>query len=180
MIMEDEPPPLFDYYEEFTELEAKVERLEQRITELEAVIDEALAGEDGLRNIPEADEIARRKNDRNKKVDDRKAEMIEAEATFYTARCEGCSGITKTGYDVRQTIYSDSGRRIIAVDPTLIPLGSVVNIEMENGDEFEAKALDIGGDIKGARIDVLVESKSEAFRLGRQSAKIEIIKEGKR
>lgn len=106
-----------------------------------------------------------------------KAELIEVEATFYTARCEGCSGITRTGVDVRKTVWH-AGKRIIAVDPNVIPLDSVVHVRLENGQEFEATAQDIGGAIKGRRIDVLVETKSDARRLGRQAAEVEIIERG--
>jgi len=179
-MIQDEPPPSFEVLEEFNELEARVDQLERRITELETVIDGIMAGEDSLRSIPETDEDARGEVRDNEEEVDRKAGVFEAEATFYAADCEGCIGITKTGYDVRKTIYSERGRRIIAVDPDIIPLGSIANIKLENGDGFEAEALDIGGDIKGARIDVLVATKSEAYRLGRQAAEIEIIKEGDR
>ena len=103
-------------------------------------------------------------------------EVIEVEATFYTSYCPGCIGITKSGHDVRETIYVD-GMRVIAVDPNLIELGSIVEVELENGDNFEAIASDIGSDIKDKRIDVLVSSKKEAFQLGRQSAKITILEE---
>src|SRR5690606_22069426 len=66
----------------------------------------------------------------------------EVVATFYTARCEGCTGITKTGIDVRNTIHTPDGYRIIATDPSLIPLGSIVKVTLENGKSFEAKAAD--------------------------------------
>lgn len=93
------------------------------------------------------------------------------EATFYTSECEGCRGITYTGYDVRSTIHKD-GLRIIAVDPNVIPLNSIVTVEYSDGTSFKAKALDIGSDIKGNRIDILVETKEEAYRLGRQQVRI--------
>lgn len=98
----------------------------------------------------------------------------EFEATFYIAGCEGCSGITATGIDVRNTIYHE-GKRVIAVDPNVIPLGSSVRVRLSNGDNFEAVAGDTGGAIKGRRIDVLVASRDEAYRLGRMTAEIEII-----
>lgn len=108
-------------------------------------------------------------------------EEITVEATFYTAFCPtGCNGITATGLDVRNTIYTADGYRIIAVDPSVIPLGSIVKVSLENGDSFTAKAEDTGGAIKGGRIDVLVATKSEARRLGRQSAKVEIKSKGER
>lgn len=101
---------------------------------------------------------------------------IKVESTFYTAKCDGCSGITRTGYDVRQTIYSPEGYRVIAVDPNVIPLESVVNVSLADGTSFKAKALDTGSDIQGGRIDVLVGTKDEAYSKGRQSATVEIIK----
>lgn len=100
----------------------------------------------------------------------------EFEATFYTAFCPtGCTGITAMGIDVRNTIYYE-GKRIIAVDPNVIPLGSTLKVTLENGDSFEAVAGDIGGAIKGRRIDVLVATRDEAYRLGRMTAKIEILR----
>src|SRR5690625_2973503 len=106
-----------------------------------------------------------------------KGRTLSVEATFYTAGCEGCSGITATGIDVRQSLYHE-GKRVIAVDPSVIPLGSTVRVTLGNGDSFEEIAGDTGGAIKGSRIDVLVASKVEARRLGRQSATVEIITEG--
>lgn len=98
----------------------------------------------------------------------------EFEATFYTAYCPtGCTGITATGIDVRNTIYHE-GKRIIAVDPNVIPLGSHVRVTLEDGTSFEATALDVGGDIRGDRIDILVKTREEAYRLGRQKVRVEV------
>jgi len=103
------------------------------------------------------------------------ANIYTYEATAYTARCEGCSGITKTGYDVRDTIYYE-GKRVIAVDPSVIPLHSAVRITTSDGDSFEAVALDIGSAIKGNRIDVLYATKDEARKFGRQAIEVEILR----
>ena len=100
---------------------------------------------------------------------------ITVEATFYTARCNGCSGVTKLGYDVRHTIYAE-GYRVIAVDPNVITLGSIVRVDLADGESFEAIAGDTGGAIKGSRIDVLVATKSEAYQKGRQQAVVTILK----
>lgn len=102
---------------------------------------------------------------------------IEVEATFYTATCEGCIGITKTGDDVRQTIYAE-GHRVIAVDPNIIPLRSIVQVSLSDGSEFTAIASDTGGAIKGNRIDVLVKTVNEAYQKGRQTAVITILENG--
>ena len=101
--------------------------------------------------------------------------QLTVSASFYVANCaEGCSGITATGLDVRSSIYVN-GLRIIAVDPNIIPLGTVVYVELANGDSFKALAGDTGGAIRGHKIDVLVSSVGEARRLGRQSATITIL-----
>lgn len=99
-------------------------------------------------------------------------------ASHYTSRCEGCSGITATGIDVSRTIYAN-GLRVIAVDPRVIPLGSIVRVEYADGTSFNAIAGDVGGLIKGRRIDVLVASESEAYRLGKQTVTVTILKNGK-
>ncbi|MEK3887277.1 3D domain-containing protein [Bacillus sp. FSL K6-3431] len=111
----------------------------------------------------------------------RSSETINVEATFYTAFCPtGCIGITATGLDVSNTIYTPEGYRVIAVDPSQISLGSLVRVTLADGSTFKAVASDTGGDIKGARIDVLVATRDEANRLGRQAATVEIINEGER
>lgn len=99
-------------------------------------------------------------------------------ATHYTSRCEGCSSITATGIDVTRTIYAN-GLRVIAVDPRVIPLGSIVRVEYADGTTFKAIAGDVGGAIKNRRIDVLVASESEAYRLGKQTVTVTILKNGK-
>lgn len=97
------------------------------------------------------------------------------EASAYTADCpEGCSGITSTGLDVTGTIYH-ADKRIIAVDPSVIALGSTVEIKQADGTTFEAVSLDTGGAIKGAKIDVLVANEADAVQFGRQSVQVRVI-----
>ena len=100
-------------------------------------------------------------------VDDAQAEAssITMEATYYNSDCFGCSGITAAGYDVRGTIYAD-GYRVIAVDPWVIPLGSIVHVQTPF-EEFYAIAADVGGAINGNRVDILVGSYYEAINKGR-------------
>lgn len=101
-------------------------------------------------------------------------EWMTVEATAYTADCKGCIGITKAGSDVRNTIYHKNGMRIIATDPSVIPLGSIV--EIEGFDELFV-ADDIGGAIKGNRIDILMSTKDEAFKWGRRQVKVRVVEE---
>lgn len=99
--------------------------------------------------------------------------------TAYQPFCtEGCIGITKTGYNISNTVYYQ-GMRIIASDPTIIPLYSIVKIKLNNGDEFKAISLDTGGAINNFVIDYLVASQQEAINFGRQKATVTIIREGK-
>lgn len=79
--------------------------------------------------------------------------------------------LTKSGHDITNTIHHN-GQRIIAVDPSVIPLGSTV--EIEGYGRFVA--IDTGGAIKGNRIDILVGSASEMNSIGKRGAKVRIIK----
>ncbi|WP_230199556.1 G5 and 3D domain-containing protein [Bacillus testis] len=92
---------------------------------------------------------------------------IIVSSTAYTAGCNGCSGTTATGYDLR----SNPNAKIIAVDPSVIPLGSKVFVE---GYGY-AIAADTGGAIRGNKIDVFFSSKSKAYQWGKRSVKIRII-----
>ncbi|MCX2773114.1 3D domain-containing protein [Bacillus sp. H2FL2] len=97
------------------------------------------------------------------------------EASAYTAYCaEGCTGTTATGLDVSHTIYH-AGKRIIAVDPSVIALGSTVEVRQADGTTFEAEAQDVGGAIKGAKLDVLVANEADAVQFGRQSVQVRVI-----
>jgi 3D (Asp-Asp-Asp) domain-containing protein len=92
---------------------------------------------------------------------------FSVEATAYTAYCEGCSGITKTGINLRQ----NSDLKVIAVDPNVIKLGTKVYVE---GYGY-AIAGDIGGAIKGNKIDVFIPTLNEALQWGRKNVKISIL-----
>ncbi|WP_244933705.1 3D domain-containing protein [Neobacillus mesonae] len=100
-------------------------------------------------------------------------------ATAYTADCpEGCTGITKTGVDVRNQTHVN-GRRVVATDPAVIPLGTVIEIRFADGRLERAIALDTGGAIRGNIIDYLVSDNATAVQFGRQRVKIRIIGEAK-
>ena len=89
-------------------------------------------------------------------------------ATAYTPNCNGCSGITATGVNIK----SNPNMKLIAVDPNVIPLGSKVWVE---GYGY-AIAADTGGAIKGNKIDILVSSKSAAKNWGRKKVRIKVLK----
>lgn len=105
------------------------------------------------------------------------ANAITMNASYYTASCTGCTGITATGVNVKNTIYYQ-GMRIIAVDPNVIPLYSIVEVSTPT-ENFRAIALDTGGAIKGNKLDILVANKQTAYKLGRHSVSVKIIRKGK-
>ena len=85
-------------------------------------------------------------------------------------------------FTVLATAYTHTGRttatgtwpvvgRTIAVDPRVIPLGSHVLI---NGVEYIAE--DTGGFIKGRRIDIFMDTKSECDIWGAQYIEVEVMK----
>ncbi|MED1470701.1 3D domain-containing protein [Bacillus salipaludis] len=95
------------------------------------------------------------------------AKQITVKATAYTASCEGCSGITKTGVNIK----ANPNAKVIAVDPNVIPLGSKVYVEGFG----EATAADTGSAIKGNRIDVFIPSEADAIDFGVKQLKVTIL-----
>lgn len=88
-------------------------------------------------------------------------------ATAYTAYCTGCSGTTAYGIDLR----SNPEQKVIAVDPSIIPLGTKVWVEGYG----EAIAGDVGSAIKGHKIDVFIPTYESAMEWGVKKVKIKII-----
>ncbi len=77
--------------------------------------------------------------------------------------------LTASGYDVTHTIHFE-GRRIVAVDPSVIPLGTKVHVEGFG----DAIALDTGGVIHGKIMDLMMETEQEAINWGRRSVQVTI------
>ncbi len=105
-----------------------------------------------------------------KKADDENkhdVKELEMEATAYTAECEGCTGVTYTGIDLK----ADPDQKVVAVDPSVIPLGTTVEVEGYG----KAVAADIGGTIKGNKIDVYMQEKEDALEWGRKKVKVRLL-----
>lgn len=86
--------------------------------------------------------------------------IYHVEATAYCS-CEKCcgkwaDGITKIGTKAK------SGHTV-AVDPRVFPLGSCLRI-----DSRHYRAEDIGGAIRGHRIDIFHDTHEEALEFGRK------------
>lgn len=95
------------------------------------------------------------------------AKELTVTSTAYTASCEGCSGVTATGIDLR----ANPNQKVISVDPSVIPLGSRVWVEGYG----EAIAGDTGGSIKGNKIDIFMPEKQDAINWGRKTVKVKIL-----
>ncbi|WP_280771033.1 peptidoglycan-binding protein [Salipaludibacillus daqingensis] len=106
-------------------------------------------------------------NDESSNSSTVEGKVMTMEATAYTAYCEGCSGITYTGLDLRNNPH----KKVIAVDPNVIPLGSKVYVEGYG----EAIAGDIGGAIKGHRIDLFMPDRDDALEFGRKDVEITVL-----
>ena len=166
---------------ELKTLEKEVKRIKSENKALEKELIEAKKEVERVeRNASRSDTVNRSSRNNGDSGNDSVELIGTFEATFYTAYCpSGCTGVTATGIDVSNTIYHE-GRRIIAADPSVIPLRSIVKVTLRYGQSFEAIVADTGGAIKGRKIDVLVASREEAKRYGRQTAEIEILKWGGR
>ena len=99
--------------------------------------------------------------------DDQAVKEFTVSATAYTAHCNGCTGLTKTGLNLRK----NPDLKVIAVDPNVIKLGTKVHVE---GYGY-AVAGDIGSAIKGNKIDVFIPNKTRAYQWGRKNVTIKIL-----
>lgn len=102
-------------------------------------------------------------------------EALEVYATAYCS-CSHCTGnydggITATGTAAVPGKGTRDNPHLIAVDPGVIPLNSLVYME---GLGF-GRAKDTGGAIRGNRIDILMENHGEALSFGRRNIKVYII-----
>lgn len=110
---------------------------------------------------------AKKKKTPSRTTDDKVVKEIVVSASAFTATCNGCSGVTSTGINLKR----NPDVKVIAVDPKVIPLGTKVYVE---GYGY-AVAGDTGSAIKGNKIDVFFSSKSEAYKWGRKSVKVKIL-----
>ena len=104
-------------------------------------------------------------------------EVIQMSATAYDLSYESTGkrpgdryyGITASGTKARPGV--------VAVDPSVIPLGTKLYIESTDGtkDYGFATAEDKGGAIKGNKIDLFFETASQVSQFGRRKVKVYII-----
>lgn len=99
-----------------------------------------------------------------KVIEPSRGDFIRAITCEATAYC--LPGKTFTGLP--------AGMGVVAVDPDVIPLHSIVWIEGYG----QAMALDTGRDIQNRRIDVWLPTRRECLEFGRQQVEVRIIREG--
>ncbi|QOV08370.1 3D domain-containing protein [Bacillus phage Kirov] len=100
---------------------------------------------------------------------------ITVEATAYTNHPSengtyGGKVVTRTGLDISNSI-THNGMGIIAVDPSVIPLNSIVEVEGLG----TYIALDTGSAIQGNRIDILMGDSTQTDNWGRRNVNVTIL-----
>lgn len=92
------------------------------------------------------------------------SEMVEFAATAYCLK-----GRTASGMDAKPGM--------IAADPRVLPLGTVVHLRAGSYTGTYT-VMDTGGRIRGRRVDVYVASHREAMQFGRRPVKIKVLGRG--
>ena len=87
----------------------------------------------------------------------------------YLATAYCLKGQTASGLTVR--------RGIIAADPKVLPLGSVVRLQAGDYSGIYT-VMDTGGAIRGQRIDIYLPTRAEAIRFGARKVKLEVLRRG--
>lgn len=109
----------------------------------------------------------------NKAKEAQEKESQEVSSTYkatYTMEATAYTGDTTTATGVTP-VRNPEGLSTIAVDPSIIPLGSKVYIPGYG----EAIAADTGGAIKGHRIDLFLNSENECNNWGRQNVTLYVL-----
>ena len=121
-----------------------------------ALTDEEIAFVEQLKSVDELKEEADSASASETDSDGQYIDLGTFKLTAYCA-CKGCNGNTR-GLTKSGTTCTEG--RTIAVDERVIPLGSIVEIKIPVEGWHHYIAEDIGGKIKGNRIDVFINGHS--------------------
>lgn len=149
-----------DHYDTTTEVLLDLNNLE---SEDEVILGLVLQLPDHIKNKPAIEKEEEVQSEQDFEV----VKTLKVNASAYTAHCTGCSGISAYGINLKKTTM-----KVISVDPKVIPLGTKVWVEGYG----IAIAGDTGGSIKGNKIDILVADKATAYKWGRRTVTIKILK----
>lgn len=103
--------------------------------------------------------------------------VITCKASAYDLSYESCGKYPGSpGYGITASGMR-AARGVVAVDPRVIPLGTKLYIQSLDSypDYGYAVAGDTGGAIKGNRVDLFMESRSQALSFGRRNVKVYIL-----
>lgn len=114
--------------------------------------------------LPESEHVAAIEETSGSAVDE-SDETMTVVATAYSRNQPSLTNITAMGIDLSEN------PKVIAVDPSVIPLGTKVYVEGYG----EAIAGDTGSAINGNRVDLHMESIDESFSWGIQEVELTII-----
>ncbi len=96
-------------------------------------------------------------------------EAISPLAQSFVATAYSLKGLTACGVPV--------GAGVVAADPNVLPLGSIVKIEAGRYSGLY-RVLDKGSSIRGNRIDIYIPCRNEAKIFGRRNIQIEVVRYG--
>jgi 3D (Asp-Asp-Asp) domain-containing protein len=93
--------------------------------------------------------------------------VTHVSATAYTPYDPGSGNLTAIGWNIKS-----SKKKVVAVDPCVIPLRSRVKVCYKGKLKGTYTAADTGGAIKGKKMDILYYSRSEAYNWGRRTVTV--------
>lgn len=103
----------------------------------------------------------------------RRVRTIRMRVTAYSPDERSCGasadGITASGYSV-----FTNGGCLVAADPRILPLGSILSVPGYDGGGC-VPVLDVGGAIKGNRLDVLFPTHEQAMAWGVRELDVEVL-----
>jgi 3D (Asp-Asp-Asp) domain-containing protein len=146
-------------------IEAQIKAAQEKIRQEQAQEKALQVQEQAKAQAAAATSVATPAPTQNTAVGTGKGEEMYVTATAYTPFDSG--SITKLGYNIK----NNPNMKLIAVDPSVIPLGKKVWVEGYG----VAISGDTGGAIVGNRIDVLVPTKATAVSWGRKTVKVVIL-----
>lgn len=166
---------LYELHREWTHLHTEVNRLEQQLKQLtlahqtlEQVLEKETYKAIGVRYA-----LLHPPTPKPTPTPKTNHEWKTFKMSAYVAKCkEGCTGKTATGYRLKNAKKD----RVIAVDPKVIPLYAIVEIEGYG----LYRALDTGGAIRGQKIDLFVDTVKEARKIGVKKVRLRVIETPKR
>lgn len=164
--------------QQITEQTKKIEEQDSQIKNYESKISE-LEKELNFKKQKKGSDVKKTNNIEKPKIETKQEKKngrtITVEATAYTNHPSengtyGGKVVTRTGYDISSNI-TYNGLGIIATDPSVIPLNSIVEIEGLG----TYIALDTGSAIQGNRIDILMANSTLTDNWGRRNVNVTIL-----